>query len=552
MPNLLIPIPHTYDTVSRRVAKSVIDKVIKISSMDKTSRVEIRGESQVAAQPGSELGDGGLLNRLQHDGRVVVTFRETYVESEAINSEVRHPYTQPIFNDQSIGIHIKPVYSNTDMELTFSFRTKSKSEAVIWKDGIRVRMADNRQAHLHQADYHFPVPNFCSTLLMHMYELREGVAGYGEDLGTYLKKHYTKRATVLTTQSGDDSNTLLVIAEKQLGIQGWFEFDFPVEEEKNEDGPSYVANFTYRFSYYKPLELHVVYPQVVHNQLISEDYLLGLPETEDPLQLPTYQSDYRFALDHFDYSARQLPNPLGGLRIPEYDEWIPSSIVSWTTSLINWMIVFEPKDLTLVLAENDILDTGFSEDILQFMRHQGNRMTRKGHSALHFGLFRGDQPVADGDLKVVVTDNAFKVVVSTPADLRQTYHLRLSFCTNIAYYTQEALEDLANLGHKGLLLLQTVVNNLDVEDACKNHVTNGRLSPEWIKRFYDYLYGQAVGLEQKGNFGNKSPGRGSPINNNIYGDGNWFRDDPRFKGSMDIPYVQYLTIIPSSKNKGDV
>jgi len=540
MPNLLIPLPITYDSVSRRVAKSVVDNVMRIACIPDT-RVEIRGEQQVAPQPGSTLGDEQAALRLTHDSRVIVNFRETYVDSEVLNAEVRHPYAQPIFADPMIGVHIKPVYSYTEMELNFTYRTKSKQEAIVWRDGIKVRMADNRQSHLHEVEYHFPVPNFCSMLLSHIYTLRESVAGYGESLGEYLKRYYTKRATVLTNQAGSHENTLLAIAEKQLGIQGWFDFDLPVEEEKNEEGPSYLIQFAYKFTYSKPVELNVVYPQVVHNQLISPEYIVVKPKVEDPLRLPTYKSDYRFALDHFDYLARIPQRPLGGIAVPDYDEWIPSSVVPYTTSFISWMIVFEPRDLNLALAVTDVVAAQFLPEVLAYMQAQGNRMVKLGRSPIHFALFRDDAPIADGDLEVVVTPSAFEIRTKTPADLRQRYHLRMSFCMELGKYTNEALMSLHENGFVALRLFQTVVNRLDVEDALANHMTeDGKLSITYIKRFFGFCRDQRIGAP--------ASSAGNSVNNNRLNDSSWYANDSDFGHRFDTPYVEYLTIVAQNRN----
>lgn len=542
MPNLLIPIENTLDSVSRTVAKSVIDNVIAISRLDKTTRVEIRGEQQKAAQAGSELEDkSGPELRLIHDGRVIVSFRETYVDTEVINAEVRHPYAQPIFADPTIGVHIKPIYSATEMELNFTYRAKSKQEAAVWRDDVKMRMADNRQSHLHEADYHFPVPDFCSMLLKHVYELREAQAGYGDTLGEYLQRFYTKRAHVLGMQDGNDRNTLLVIAEKQVGIQGWFDFELPVEEEKNESGPSYLVQFNYKFSYHKPIHLNVVYPQIVHNQLIAPDYIVTKPRTEDPLSLPTYKSDYRFALDHFDLLARIPRRPLGGQCIPEFDEWIPESIRPYTTSFINWLVVFSQKNMVLALDEADIHGIELQEDVLEFMRSHGNAMTMLGRSPIHFGLFRGVEPVADGVLKINVTPTAFTVETTEPVDLRQTYHVRMSFCTEIEKYTEDALMSLHYNGHVALKLFQTVVNRLDVEDAQKNHMTeDGKLSIAYIKRFFNFLRQQQYG-------GVETP-KGSN-NNSRYPSETWLDNDNNFGYRMDVPYVEVLTIVALNRNK---
>lgn len=537
MPNLIIPIPATYDAISRRAAKSVIAEVMRITSIDKTTRVDIMGETGQLAQPGSELGDVDNTPRFIHQGHVLVSFRETYVESEVINAEVRHPSAQPVFKDEQIGVMIKPIYSATDMELNFTYRARSKQEAMVWRDDVKVRMADNRQSHLHKLEYHIPVPNFCSALLMQIFAKREAVAGYGDTLGEYLKQHYTDRATVITNQAGNLSASLLVVNETQIGVQGWFDFDLPVEEEKSEEGPSYLIQFSYKFSYLKPVEMHVVYPQIVHNQLLDPAFLTPLPENKDPDRALTYKSEYKFALDHFDYVARIPPKPTGGLHIPEYDEWLPDSIRPYTTSLVTWMVVFDPEDLYTPLTEIDILDTGFLPEFLEFLKTEGDSLVKLGHSPIHFSLYRGRTPVADGDLAVSVTDKAITIRTITPADLRQTYHVRMAFCTELTRYTDEALMRMHHNGHNTLRIFQSVVNRLDVEDALKNEMDDqGRLSISYIKRFFGFIRDQAIGHDP-------SHVTDRTVNNNRENDQSWYDNDWSFRFRKETPYVEVLTII---------
>lgn len=492
MPNLLIPIKQTTDSISRRVFKSVIDNVIRITGMD-VDRVELRGDFAVATQPGGELGDKGKTNRYLHQGRVIVTGRETYRDSEVINAATRHDDAQPIFEDRAIGVHIKPVYSYTDVELVFLYRAPSKQAVTAWRDDIKIRLADNRQQHLHELDYHFPVPPWCSGFLSHVFQRREAVGGYGDSFGDYLRSHYTRRATVVTAQDGDLGKSLLVIAERQIGVQGWFDFIEPVEEEKNDEGPSWNISFSYKFNYKKPVEVNAVYPLVIHNQLIDGKFI-PKPVLEDPDKKLTYRGEFRLALDTFDYEARQTPRMLGGIMIPEFDEWIPESVPNFTTSFINWMTVIEPKDLQLFLNEQDILDTGFHPDILQYMRRNVKNLGRKGKCALHFALFRDTTMIADGDLDFTLTEKAFTVRSLSMPDIREKYHLRLSFCTNFKMYTEEALTELHEDGLTTLRMFQTVINKLDVEYAQAEHLNeDGELSIPYIKWFFKFLADKTIG-----------------------------------------------------------
>jgi hypothetical protein len=551
MPNLLIPIPVTYDTVMRRAVRSVVDKVMKITGIDESTRVEIRGDLGVATQPGGEMGADQATVRRAHDGRVIVTFRETYRESEVINAAVRYPDAQPIFLDEAIGVLVKPIYSATDVEINFTYRAKTRQEAFIWRDDIKIRIADNRQQHLHELEYHFPIPPWISMMLKTVHGMREAQGGYGEGVGEYLKAHYTDRIRVMGAQDGDAAKSMLAVAEKQIGVQGWFDFIEPVEEEKNgEDGPSYLVQFVYRFNYKKPVEMHVQYPLTVHNQLIDPAFI-PKPYNEDPDKKVSYRGSYKFFLDTFDYEVRRPPRALGGIAIPDFDEWIPSIVPDKTTSIITWMTCVEQKDLTLFLSEKDVLDTGFHPDILMYMREQGQNLVKKGAAALYFTLYRGDSPISDGDLVVNVTDKAFEIRSKSIPDVRLNYHLRMSFCTSLSLYTEAAKYRLSDLGITTLRMFQTVANRLDVEWAQENAIDEeGKLSIPYIKWFFRFLETQGYGDHPGFPGGNPDATEyGKDVSNVDLDDNAWSRDN-NFLNHLDQPYVEILTILAGNSSRG--
>jgi hypothetical protein len=145
---------------------------------------------------------------------------------------------------------------------------------------------------------------------------------------------------------------------------------------------------------------------------------------------------------------------------------------------------------------------------------------------------------------VTVTDKAFEIRCKTPADLRQTYHVRMGFCTELAKYTEAALMGMHEEGYNTLRLFQTVLNRLDVEDAQLNYMTeDGKLSIAYIKRFFGFLQDQRIGSE------NKPEGPGGSNNNNRHPSESWYDNDDNFGFRLDIPYVMYLTVIAGNRNR---
>lgn len=202
------------------------------------------------------------------------------------------------------------------------------------------------------------------------------------------------------------------------------------------------------------------------------------------------------------------------------------------------------------------------------MRANVKDLGRKGKCALHFALYRGTDAIADGDLEFTLTEKAFTVRSISVPDIRENYHVRLSFCTNASLYSDDALDYLHENGYTTLIIFQTVINTLDVEYAQKEHLTeDGKLSVPYIDWFYEFLYDQTIGRHDPGSSG--APGGGSntgagaggngvnndrrdPSGSNGGSSGNssnppWIDDIFKYRGGLDVPYVEILTILVDRK-----
>lgn len=524
MPNVLIPITVSYESITRRMVHSVVEEVMQKTGLSTNIPIRFYGNLGKNYQPGSTL-DPTDTNFVEGADKITISVSEDYRDNTYINSPVRQGDAKPIFEDPALEILIKPVYSQTNVSIEFVYRADSQAEVVRWRDDVRTRAADGRQAFLHELTYHYPVPPYCLVVLHHLYDLREAQAGYGDTYQEWLKKCFTNNATTLTNMSGQKS--LLVIGERQVGVQGWFDFDQPPKEEKGEDATTWSITFTYQLVYDKALEVNFLYPLVVHNQFIDDKFY----SSDRPYSLddrPRLASDSKEHFDRLSDLFRKPADPMGGLRVPDFDEWTPEVVPTYTTSFVTWMMQVDQTDGTLLLDLDELDDYELDPDFRKFLDAEQQYITRRGESLITFNLFCNLLPMTEPCLTL---DGDMVVRATEPMNLRSLYHLRMGAVVEYGLFTERALEAMQEHGTATLKIFQTILPDLDVEYAQSKFV--GTRMPLWyIRWFFRYLRERREGDTGKG-IGGGSGGVGPGLTGGYY---------------IDWPLVSILTII--AKRKG--
>jgi hypothetical protein len=520
MPNRLIPVHATYESVTRLAAKAVISQVMKATGLSSDTTVGFSGnEIANTFQPGSSITDGEN-NVFEHYDRVTITVLEEYKDDAIINSPVRYQDSPYIFEDKALGIVLKPVYSYTAVTINAEFRADSRVKVEAWLNTIKIRIADNRAAMLHELDYHYEVPDVCLSVLAHLHELREAQAGYGEDLGTYFRKHFTERTTALTTMGGKGS--LMVVGEKAIGIQGWFEFTEPGQPEKDSGGASWTSSFSYRYNYQKPVSINFVYPQFVHGQQIDER-LLSKKRPYSLSDRPSLDTETLISYEAVEGLYRLPPDPMGGKRHPIWDEWIASTVPNYTASLSTWMLSIDRDDPTLVLNMDQLGSEAMVGVFREFLVKEQPYVTKRGDSLIYFTLFRGLDPLDD---ETIYMDSDLNIRTTKPMDIRQIYHVRMAAITELSILTKRARDSIKANGYASLLIWQSLFPSLDINYAINTMPVDGYVSDKYLKWFYQYLRDQnAGGVSSRGN-GSYNGSNGG--NNGYY---------------IEWPLVNILTII---------
>lgn len=440
MPIVSLEISNAYDTVTRPIVVNLIRDLINRLNLPNSTRIEYTGNAETLVNKGSELSNKNPDPIFGFEGKVKVELDERYIEEGVLNTPVKRRDTTPVFLDSKLGVRLYPVYTKTEATVSFTYTTHSKGEAIRWRDSLR-RMSTEGVMHsnLHEIIYSYGPPPIFLVILKEIHRLRENIAGYGESIEDYLKAHFQKRLTVKSNLKG--IRNVLSIPEKQINVQGWYDFIAePEAPQKEKDGDSWSVGFSYTLQYDKPTAMTLDYPVVVHNQLLDFKYV-GTQELYNPYNQSRRGSVTALLMDKFSCINYENDYLYRGVRVPDYDDWKPEVVLKTIHPIITTLIGVELTDPYQIANLLELGDYDFTPEVLEFLTRHNTKLNRHLDNVFFVEFFRGSLPVDSSNIHI---DSDLHVRSSVALDPRETYHLKVSIVFDLKLLTLQAKEDLLN------------------------------------------------------------------------------------------------------------
>lgn len=475
MPRAVITVPVSYENFTRPVALQVIREVARVLHLPDNLDITFAGGAEQQANTGSTLNKDPNDSQFASDLRMRVEVQERPVEDRMITLHSNEPEHYPVFNDPALKVAIYPIFSLTEMMVSFTVRFNSRVSAQKFRDDCLIRLGMLRREDNHELTYHYSIPNPFMHLLRDIHTLRESQAPYGEDFSTWMNNHLDPRATILTNVAG--SRTLLAFPETQTRIWGTFS-DITANTEgatKEKDTGTWTLSFDYRVQYDKPLACRAEWPLVVHNQFINEPWF-HQPVASGRLVDRWNRNERPSPLQHaMDVIATDEPTRCSTkykmVTIPSIDDWTTDHRLPDLLPLVQMLIGVDPAEPHVVQDLKALEDFEWDPDILEFMRGEAPYMTRYGHSIFHVTLYRDKTPQQFDTLSV--TDE-LAVVSTNPLNLRENHHLRVNVLTDLFFLTTEARNRLLESGATGQKLLMQL-QFMQAYNAYRPELVNGKL-----------------------------------------------------------------------------
>lgn len=474
MPTVTLPIPESYMSIERPVSLDVIRQVKTMTQIsDNDLVISYRGISEVSQlingslTPIENVGDSAYFRQV---GKLSAVVSEQPDETSLLTLPLHYNDAMLVFNDSALRTNLKPVYYPTDVTIEFSYRAESRQLASAWRDHIRNRIYQNGEVLNHELAYEFGIPKTFLITLGEIHRLRENVSGYGEEFGVWFKNHVSKKLTVLTKMDGTKPH--LVFKEKQLNVQGWFDFTEPPALDKGDIGSTWVVNFSYKFRYDKPSYMVMNYPLTVHNQLLPSPFRGGGVDT-------TYHrmvGDMSYSNQRYDL-FRKIENhyyeQFEGIRIPFFDEWYPTSLPFSQAALMLVLCRIDPEDPTLILDLNDLGDYVLKQELKDYFTKYRTTLTQGKTNPFVISLYEYEFRISPEDVYI---DENLVIRTTRPMDLRKVYRIHIGLTTDLSILTETAEESLRNEPSMCLAILRALGPTLESRGLLPTVVGN-RLIP---------------------------------------------------------------------------
>lgn len=428
MPIVSIPLLDVDQTITRPAVLDVVRQVKDITGIPQATPVVYIGQGESRHQFGSTAGSQEDTTKINSTQMVTIEVDERYDEGFFTANAGHRPEQHPDFIDPHLGVIVKPIYAVSEFDVNFVYRTPSRSEAIRWRNDAQFKASQMRDVNMHELTYYYLIPNACINLLQHIHELREKQAPYGDTFEEYVRERMTTRSTDAVDMTG--THMRLVIRETQMRVQGVFDFQAqPEKQEKNADNGGWEVRFTYKFSFSKPVASSVQYPIIVHNQLIDDKFIPQTPVDHERIQARAALSTN--ALHYFE--AHRMQASIVGEKtlkfFPAIDEWQPRQLAPDTRPYLSVLLEIDPANDRFLVNLADLGDYIIDPEILDFIRAGEHFFLNKLHSSLmQVSLYRNEQLVRHDRFSIGADLNA---TLLEPSDLRCTYRLILSFCSDI-------------------------------------------------------------------------------------------------------------------------
>lgn len=467
MPIFSVEVNETVESVVRPLTLDIVKNVMQRTRINLDTAI-------ILNKPGSgpiTLGSAILASKdeAQMDyGKIVqVEVEEEYPPDSNLTMYVPKSDAETIFYDESLGIWIKPIYTDARLTLSFRLRFESENAANSWMNGIRRRIGAERQSNLHTAKYHFPINDELMYALLKLYETREAQAGYGDTYGQYLKAHFRDRVSVITTQSGHKQQ--FVVKEQQTGMAGWFTFDEVPRLQKNTQ--DWTAEFSYVVEYHKPISFSMGYPLMVHNKLVPKN-LRVRGENYNVLQNPSYASSQKSRYLRMGQGDLLPGETIGGISLPEFDEWLPSYVRHGYSTLIRIMMAIDPAALTELGDLDKLPGIQIDPDLRAYMAKHHAQLTQSGNCAVHIVLYCDDAILSEDSIYV---DEHLFVYAKEPLDIRKRYHLWIGMISDVMHLSDVGVDSLLENAATTKKLISVIDDSYPIEDIPV--MDDGTISP---------------------------------------------------------------------------
>lgn len=380
---------------------------------------------------GDVIGNNTLLQEM-----IIVESEENVQEEQDISLVSARPDYKFIYEDKEIPASIQPVFLQKKVSTKFKYLNKSKSKINSILNTLRIMISSEGIYREHNLEYHYVIPPYVVNLISEINNLKNKRLEVPLALEQYIQNTFDDRVDYSNPLDGDKNKVSLVIREVQLDVEGWIADDVhSLQIEYDDDESGYGLEFSYEYTYEKPVNLIVSYPIMIWNNLISKQYrtfskpMSNEHKNDKKHRTPRTADMYEVTKDKLDRdNPFSVPDDRYYLALPKYDtHMLPNSSYGKFRifSVLTQVDDFNPCNLFNIV--NDLPDIKFTKNMLDFiLQSEYPYIGEEFKSLFHIELWKNDKRDYDNIIKMDKDGN-----MTTSRDMQYKYLYRVVFNINI-------------------------------------------------------------------------------------------------------------------------
>ncbi len=486
MPTISVTNEEVDENIFRPVAMEVIRQVIDMTDIPANTKIFFLGGLEKAKHENTAIGPEikvqDDIKNTHASNHIRMDVSEEPVLERIYTAGTFQEDARWIFGDVDYGIHVKPIFQDTEMTISVRCMFEDKTTAEKWRNGITRRCTMMHKENLHQVDMHYLFPKEFIVILYYIHATREKTAPLGETFQEWIRRCITPNATTLANRAGEQAR--LAIALNQSGIVGWFDFTgFPAPVQRNKEDLNWETGFDYKVRYETIKGFVMRYPYMIHNTLLHKNV--------SPRELPwNFEKVYQTqSLSKLNFDKTQIEetypqNARPGTSIPFWDDWFPTHEPPVSTCMLRVMLQIKTTDLRTLCNLTEMGEYEIDADIVDYIKKQPSMLLEDGGSPFIVSIYEGNTMLLRSDFTV---DANLLVTANRDLDLQKPYHLHLAMRVDLAMLTTSAANLLRRNAKACMRIFQILdpdflVNGPKVTVIRENDITDAD-----FKKAVDYL-----------------------------------------------------------------
>ena len=437
MPTAVVQLVGLEKTVTNRVITSVVRSFLEQTNLDKDTRLKIKSSFDQFSTKG--LGDLKEDNAIPQLKNMKIEYEETVDIASTDTMAIHQGEYRDFFTTDVPEVHIRPVYIDSNMDITIQFKSTSKDRIVTWKNTILTYIARNTAFTIEDLVYTYLLPNQIFNLLWRIYKLAKPHLPLYSDFYQWLGAHSDGRLL----WGADLTGTFRDVFIKEVQSRVYVRWDIAILEnqvKETEDG-KYVTDFVLKLTYQKPISIVAKYPTLICNKLLPEKYILPLSVIRDTDRRQVDRDRFLSDLVLFE---NQILVDMSGKKYIRYPWWDEGTVPPYHKDFVpiaSILVSITEDNLRDLLSLTDMDLLVLNSDIEYWLCNGGNeRVTKSYEAPIYIKLLENDRYVEDSAIEV---DTDLNIKATKDLSICKEYRIVIFTIKNpcfISVYYRQILE----------------------------------------------------------------------------------------------------------------